>query len=407
MDRISGDRRIPVTLLTGYLGAGKSTVLAALLEHAASSARRIALINNEFAQSLLTEDPLPGAASAADVVEFRELAGGCLCCSLSTSFVRVVEDIVRKGGCDAIVVETTGLADPLPVASLFIGAPDEDGAAELSLSSSCRLHSICAVLDTPMFLATLHDAARPSECVNEAAQQVLYADRILLNKLDACTLVRAEAVEAAVRALNPTAELQRVIFGRCVDGGHVSLNVFGEDVHRSLALDRVRLAPPRRADPHDPSVRAVSATLRAGPVDLSLLRAFIYELLQQPSESADEPNRPDGGCCSTKPSDSSQLGSAPLPSRSRGTASRVLRAKGCFDVGPGRARYVLQGVATRFELACGARWPEGEPPFSKLAIIGRDLPSPAQLKAALQRCMLPVGAQQNDSSTQPVTSWHD
>jgi G3E family GTPase len=180
--------KIPVTVLTGYLGAGKTTLLNRILteEHG----RKFAVIVNEFGEIGIDNELVVGADE-----EIFEMNNGCICCTVRGDLIRIVEGLMkRKGKFDAIIVETTGLADPAPVAQTFFVDADVGAAA--------KLDAVVTVADARWLLDRLKDAP-------EAKNQIAFADVILLNKTDLVTKGQLEEVEARIRGINPYAKLHR------------------------------------------------------------------------------------------------------------------------------------------------------------------------------------------------------
>ncbi|MFI5014411.1 MAG: CobW family GTP-binding protein [Hyphomicrobiales bacterium] len=180
--------KIPVTVLTGYLGAGKTTLLNRILTE--QHGRRFAVIVNEFGEIGIDNELVVGADE-----EIFEMNNGCVCCTVRGDLIRIVEGLMkRKGKFDAIIVETTGLADPAPVAQTFFVDADVGAAA--------KLDAVVTVADARWLLDRLKDAP-------EAKNQIAFADVILLNKTDLVTQDQLEEVEARIRGINPYAKLHR------------------------------------------------------------------------------------------------------------------------------------------------------------------------------------------------------
>src|ERR1051325_133350 len=180
--------KTPVTVLTGYLGAGKTTLLNRILTEA--HGKRYAVIVNEFGEVGIDNDLIVGADE-----EVFEMNNGCVCCTVRGDLIRVLSGLMkRKGRFDAIIVETTGLADPGPVAQTFF--VDEDVRARTELDS------VTTVVDAKHLPLRLADS-------REAAEQVAFADQIILNKTDLVSEAELEAVERAIRKLNPLAPIFR------------------------------------------------------------------------------------------------------------------------------------------------------------------------------------------------------
>jgi G3E family GTPase len=155
--------KIPVTVLTGYLGAGKTTLLNRILSE--DHGQKFAVIVNEFGDIGIDNDLIVDADE-----EVFEMNNGCVCCTVRGDLIRIIEGLLkRRGKFDAILVETTGLADPAPVAQIFFVDADVRDAA--------RLDAVVTVADAKWLSAQLKDAP-------EAKDQIAFADVILLNKID-------------------------------------------------------------------------------------------------------------------------------------------------------------------------------------------------------------------------------
>ena len=178
--------QIPVTVLTGYLGAGKTTLLNRILSE--KHGKKYAVIINEFGELGVDNDLVIDSDE-----EVFEMNNGCICCTVRGDLIRIVNALLkRKERFDGIIVETTGLADPAPVAQTFF--VDEDVRTKASLDA------IITVVDAKHLFARLEDS-------HEAEEQVAFADVIVLNKVDLVTADELAAVEARIRTINPRARL--------------------------------------------------------------------------------------------------------------------------------------------------------------------------------------------------------
>src|SRR4051794_22958013 len=187
MDTTMTDK-IPVTVLTGYLGAGKTTLLNRILTE--PHGKKFAVIVNEFGEIGIDNDLVVGADE-----EVFEMNNGCICCTVRGDLIRIIEGLMkRRGKFDAIIVETTGLADPAPVAQTFF--VDQD------VSDKARLDAVVTVADAKWLTERLKDAP-------EAKNQIAFADVIILNKTDLVTADELSEVESRIRAINPYAVLHR------------------------------------------------------------------------------------------------------------------------------------------------------------------------------------------------------
>ena len=182
--------KIPVTVLTGYLGAGKTTLLNRILTE--QHGRRYAVIVNEFGEIGIDNDLVVGADE-----EVFEMNNGCICCTVRGDLIRIIEGLMRRRGkFDAIIVETTGLADPAPVAQTFFVDADVKDAA--------RLDAVVTLADAKWLSDRLKDAP-------EAKSQIAFADVIILNKTDLVTQEQLAEVEARIRGINPYAALHHAV----------------------------------------------------------------------------------------------------------------------------------------------------------------------------------------------------
>lgn len=176
----------PVTLLTGYLGAGKTTLLNRILTE--QHGKRYAVIVNEFGEVGIDNDLIINADE-----ETFEMNNGCICCTVRGDLIRILAGLMRrKGKFDGIIVETTGLADPAPVAQTFF--VDED------VRRKTKLDAIVTVVDASHFLGEIDRA-------HEIKEQIAFADVIVINKCDLVLPAQILAVETAIRRINPYAKL--------------------------------------------------------------------------------------------------------------------------------------------------------------------------------------------------------
>jgi len=180
--------KIPVTVLTGYLGAGKTTLLNRILTE--PHGRKFAVIVNEFGEIGIDNELVVGADE-----EIFEMNNGCICCTVRGDLIRIIEGLLkRRGKFDSIIVETTGLADPAPVAQTFFVDADVKEAAALD--------AVVTVADAKWLSDRLKDAP-------EAKNQIAFADVILLNKIDLVNAEELAEVEGRIRAINPYAKLHK------------------------------------------------------------------------------------------------------------------------------------------------------------------------------------------------------
>jgi G3E family GTPase len=206
--------KIPVTVLTGYLGAGKTTLLNRILTE--PHGRKFAVIVNEFGEIGIDNEIIVGADE-----EIFEMNNGCICCTVRGDLIRIIEGLLkRKGKFDSIIVETTGLADPAPVAQTFFVDADVKAAASLD--------AVVTVADAKWLSDRLKDAP-------EAKNQIAFADVILLNKVDLVSAEELAEVEGRIRAINPYAKLHRTTKSNVPIDEVLNRNAF--DLQRILEIE--------------------------------------------------------------------------------------------------------------------------------------------------------------------------
>jgi len=335
---------IPVTVLTGYLGAGKTTLLNRILTE--NHGRRYAVIVNEFGEIGIDNDLIVESDE-----EIYEMNNGCICCTVRGDLIRTVEGLMRRPGrFDAILVETTGLADPVPVAQTFF--MDDDVRAKT------RLDAVVALVDAKHLPLRLKDS-------REAEDQIAFADVVVLNKTDLVTPEELAAVEATVRAINPTARIHRteraaVSLDAVLDRGAFDLKrVLENDPHFLDADDHHHDHEHDHdhdhghdhhhgaASPiHDVTVRSIS--LRGGEMDSRKFFPWIEKVTQM-----EGPN--------------------------------ILRLKGIIAIKDDPDRYVIQGVHMIIEGDHQRPWRDDEKHESRLVFIGRDLDAD-RLRKSFEAC---------------------
>eukprot|EP00932_Pfiesteria_piscicida_P023063 SRR837773.98.p1 GENE.SRR837773.98~~SRR837773.98.p1 ORF type:complete len:500 (+),score=188.32 SRR837773.98:3-1502(+) len=195
--------RIPVTVFTGFLGAGKTTLLNYILT--AQHGKKYAIIENEFGDAAIDTALIDANVGKKDTVEsITTLDNGCLCCTVRDDLVGAIKGIVETmekrfkevgptAKLDGILIETTGMADPGPIINTF--------GKDADVVKYCKIDGIITVVDCAHFLQQL-TRERPAEAVNEPAQQVGFADKVLLNKVDTCERAKIEETKAAIRGIN-------------------------------------------------------------------------------------------------------------------------------------------------------------------------------------------------------------
>src|SRR5215472_16278705 len=210
----AASEKIPVTVLTGYLGAGKTTLLNRILSE--PHGKKYAVIVNEFGEIGIDNDLVVGADE-----EVFEMNNGCICCTVRGDLVRILAGLMRrKGKFDAIIVETTGLADPAPFAQTFF--------IDESVGRKTKLDAVVTVADAKWLSERLKDAP-------EAKNQIAFADVILINKTDLVSPDELSDVEARIRGINPYAKLHKTQRAKVPLEAVLGRNAF--DLDRILDLE--------------------------------------------------------------------------------------------------------------------------------------------------------------------------
>ncbi|WP_421926878.1 CobW family GTP-binding protein [Neoaquamicrobium sediminum] len=339
--------QIPVTVLTGYLGSGKTTLLNRILTE--DHGKRYAVIVNEFGEIGIDNDLIVESDE-----EIYEMNNGCICCTVRGDLIRTVEGLMRRPGrFDAILVETTGLADPAPVAQTFF--MDDD------VRSKTKLDAVVALVDAKHLPLRLKDS-------KEAEDQIAFADVVVLNKTDLVTEDELRDVEAAVRAINPSAKIHKtersgVALNEVLDRGAFDLSrALDNDPHFLDAHDHDHdhECGPDCDHDHDHGhhhhhgvspihdVGVTSISLRGGEMDPKKFFPWLEKTTQM-----DGPN--------------------------------ILRLKGIIALKDDPDRYIVQGVHMILEGDHQRAWKDDERHESRLVFIGRELDG-ERLKRTFEAC---------------------
>jgi G3E family GTPase len=313
---------IPVTVLTGYLGAGKTTLLNRILTE--NHGKKYAVIINEFGELGVDNDLVVDTDE-----EVFEMNNGCICCTVRGDLIRIVNGLMKRSNkIDGIIVETTGLANPAPVAQTFF--VDED------VKAKTRLDAIVTVVDAKHLLARLEDSP-------EAADQIAFADVIVLNKLD---LVRPEelaAVEARIRGINRFAEIHQATRGDVPIDKLLGLAAF--DLQR--VLQSVPDFLEEDSHTHNEHLTSISLSVSA-PLDARKFNTWIGHILQTEGQN-------------------------------------ILRTKGILSYKNEDRRFAFQAVHMIADGDFVAPWKPDEPRTSRIVFIGRDLNRP-NLRRGFESC---------------------
>lgn len=314
--------QVPVTVLTGYLGAGKTTLLNRILSE--NHGRKYAVVINEFGELGVDNDLVVNTDE-----EVFEMNNGCVCCTVRGDLIRIVGGLMkRRGKFDGIIIETTGLANPAPVAQTFF--------VDETVRTKTRLDAVVTVVDAKHLPERLVDS-------HEAADQIAFADVIVLNKTDLVTPEELEAVEARIRQINRFARIHRTQRAAVPIAEVLDRGAF--DLKRVLEMEPNFLTD----DAHEHNDDVVSMSFEVErPIDPEKFNAWISALL------------------ATKGQD-------------------LLRTKGILAYAGDDRRFAFQAVHMMADGDFIGPWRDGEPRKSRLVFIGRDLNRP-QLRRGFEQC---------------------
>mmetsp|Transcript_16881 Transcript_16881/g.40239 ORF Transcript_16881/g.40239 Transcript_16881/m.40239 type:complete len:482 (-) Transcript_16881:583-2028(-) len=265
---------VPVTLITGYLGSGKTTLVNHILT--APHGYRIAVIMNEFGsevgiESALVKEPEAGKAKPM-VEEWVELSNGCLCCSVKDNFVQALEALMgKRDKFDYILIETTGLANPGPVATALWTDPE--------LEAGVCLDAIVTVVDAHNIGRQMKES-RPCGSVNEAQQQIAYADVVVINKVDLVGEGELFSLREEILSINAGARIL------CTSRSRIDLGeVLGIEAYNGTkAVEGTACAEGRSDHVHDSGVSTVSLRA-AGHVDLERFKCWLDGILWEEDQA--------------------------------------------------------------------------------------------------------------------------
>jgi G3E family GTPase len=319
-------RKIPTTVVTGFLGAGKTT----LVNHILDSTRpmQIGIVVNEFG-----EVGVDGQLIVADEEAIVEINNGCVCCTVRTDLVASVMQLLTRFGdrLERLIVETSGLADPAPVLQTFLADPD--------IRERVELESVVAVVDACHALDQLND--------DIAREQVVFADRIVINKTDVASPAMLDILTGTIRSLNPTAIVSAASRSRVPVDSLLGVRSFSVD--NLLAVEPDLLTESEHEHEHDTSITSCAFVV-PGELDPVRLNRWANQLVQSQGNT-------------------------------------LLRMKGVLSLRGEARRLHLHSVHMLMESSFGKAWRDGETRESKLVAIGRGLEA-AALHAGLAECVV-------------------
>jgi G3E family GTPase len=332
------EEKVPVTILTGYLGSGKTTFVNYLLK--ADHGHKFAIIENEFGEVGI-DDGLVLQSNE----EIIEMMNGCICCTVREDLIVTIKKLCksRKGKFNHIIIETTGLADPAPVAQTFF--VDED------MQKMCRLDAIVTFIDCK-FTGQHLDEEKPEGVENEAHEQVAFADVLVLNKTDLVTSDELETIKEKLKAVNVHAPMIEAQYSKVPIDKVINVKAF--DLEKTIAMDEGFLDTDAEHQ-HDSSISSfgihIEGVFRPGP-----LNEWLSKLMQE--KGAD-----------------------------------LYRSKGILAIEGSDEKYVFQAVHMMMNMGSSselgmshAPWGESEKRINKFCFIGKNL-NKEEMIAELEKCI--------------------
>lgn len=315
---------VPVTVLTGYLSAGKTTLLNRILtqEHG----KKVAVIVNEFGEVGIDNQLIIDADE-----EILDMNNGCICCTVRGDLIRIIGNLMkRRDKFDHIVIKTTGLADTAPVIQIFF--------LDENMRKKLLLDAVVTVVDAK-HIWQHWDA-------EEAQEQIAFADVVLLNKTDLVTEEELAELEKRIRAMNAMANIYRTRNAELEIEALLGVKAF--DLSRALEIEPDFLG--EHAHEHDETVTSVEITVEAGAIDGNRFSDWIEELL-------------------------------------RTQGPNIFRTKGILNIAGDNKRFVFQGVHMVFDGRPDRPWKATETPKNELAFIGRNL-NENQWREDFRKCLV-------------------
>lgn len=332
--------KVPVTVLTGYLGSGKTTLLNRILEE--NHGKRIAVIENEFGEVGI-DDMLIESNPMSMEENIIEMSNGCICCTVRGDLIAGLKKLIKNSlksnkPLDGVLIETTGLADPAPVAQTFF--------ADDFVQKNLALDGILTLVDAKHLIMHL-DEDKPEGVENEAVEQIAFADRILLNKCDLVDEAGLVEVERRIRMINKGVQIQRTVQSK-VDNMDFLMGIQAFSLDKIMQMDDAFLSD-QHEHQHDDRVSSVGIHMK-GEIDQAKLDEWLGWFL-----------------------------------REKGTD--VFRTKGVLAVKGMKEKFVFQAVHMAFAGSPQKPWSDGEERVCKLTFIGKHL-NRQELEEGFRKCLV-------------------
>ena len=384
----------PVTILSGFLGSGKTTLIQFILQ-SPDHGKRIAVIENEYGEGLSVESIIArDGANQDNLTDLIELPNGCICCTVKDSLVSTLENLLEKRrNIDYILIEASGMANPGPIASLFW--------LDEALESRLRLDGVVTLVDAYHIQQQLAET-------QEAAQQIAYADRILFNKVDLISDEQEKSALSRIRAIHPTVSIQKTTYSQVPDLDWIlDANCYDADRakevdqalsefepshdhshdHGSCSSPSCDARPPTHS--HTSAVGTV-ALVEQGSVELSLVNMWLATILWPNQDEEDAIMR-------------ARVEEDFVPEQEPSEEMKLFRIKGILschaqdedkeyvnDDGLDTRRFIVQAVHDLWEIHPASddlQWNQDETRTCKLVLIGRYLRQD-DLRAGFKSCFI-------------------
>jgi G3E family GTPase len=375
----STDNRLPVTIVTGFLGSGKTTLVKNILENTAGI--RVLVIENEIGSEGIDHELLLKHTAKEEIILMNN---GCICCTVRKDVIFTFHKMFLDpafSSLDWVVIETTGLADPAPlIHSLYM---------DPHCSAMLRLDSVLTVVDVKHLPLHLANRDRGDKGVHggpvEAVQQIAYADRIVLNKTDLVTEEELESVSASVQSINPTAQLLPCKYSNLPVEELLNIRAF--DPTRNASL----LASGKEGSSSSTTTSSIIPVDEKGKVLSKRVRVNVRtggrsgsELCEFAVPGTEGSRVTTVSLVTERPLDLDNF-NLWIASLMKSKGESIYRLKGILSMKGYNQQFVAQGIHMIFDGELGPDWKDGQARRSKLVLIGLDL-NTAELENEFQRC---------------------